>query len=122
MSGLMALEKDCVARPMSWVLKYVEELPGWNSDGSGTFQSVDSSSDRYPILVPCFGTPFCKAGEVFKYNQKPSETNLSLTCKWITDMVSSQYPWFRMGIGGYRFGWPSNGFPGPPNPYYCGGR
>ena len=77
-------------------------------------------------LLPCFGTlstrtpnklVFC---EVFKYNQKPADTNLRHTYKWIMDMVSNQCLWFGMeheytlmGTDGHPFGWPSNGFPGP---------
>ncbi|KAK1345593.1 hypothetical protein QTO34_008055 [Cnephaeus nilssonii] len=67
---------------------------------------------------------FC---EVLKYNHKPEEANLRSTCKWIMGMVSNQHPWFGMeqeytlmGTDGHPFGWPSNGFPGPQGPYYCG--
>ena len=80
-----------------------------------------------------FLDPFCKEPNklafcgVFKYNQKPAETNLRHIYKWIMDMVSSQHPWCGMeqeytlmGIDGQPFGWPSNGFAGPQSLYYCG--
>ncbi|KAK7811488.1 hypothetical protein U0070_008689 [Myodes glareolus] len=85
------------------------------------------------IPVAMFLDPFCKEPNklvfcgVFKYNQKPAETNLRHICKWIMDMASSQHPclgmeqeYTLMGIDGHPFDWPSNGFPGPQILYYCG--
>ncbi|KAB0346227.1 hypothetical protein FD754_011084 [Muntiacus muntjak] len=113
-----------------WIDK---ELPEWNFDGSSTFQSEGPNSDRYLVPAAMFLDPFRKDPnklvfcEVFKYNQKPAETNLRHTCKRIMDMVSNQRPWFGMeqeytlmATDGHPFGWPSNGFPGPQGPYYCG--
>ncbi|KAM5312156.1 LOW QUALITY PROTEIN: glutamine synthetase-like [Glossophaga mutica] len=111
----------------------VEELPEWNFDGSSTLQSEGSNSDMYLIPAAMFWDPFRKDPdklefcEVLKYNRKPPETNLRRTCKRIMDMVSNQHPWFGMeqkytlmGTDGHPFGWPSNGFPGPQGPHYCG--
>ncbi|XP_036605971.1 glutamine synthetase-like [Trichosurus vulpecula] len=113
--------------------KSIDELPEWNFDGSSTFQSEGSNSDMYLVPAALFRDPFRKDPnklvfcEVFKYNRKPAETNLRHTCKRIMDMVANQKPWFGMeqeytlmGTDGHPFGWPSNGFPGPQGPYYCG--
>uniref|UniRef100_A0A8D1NGB5 Glutamine synthetase n=1 Tax=Sus scrofa TaxID=9823 RepID=A0A8D1NGB5_PIG len=85
---------------------------------------VPAAMFRDPFRKDPIKLVFC---EVFKYNRKPAETKLRHTCKWIMDMVSNQHPWFGMeqeytlmGTDGHPFGWPSNGFPGPQGPYYCG--
>ncbi|EHB11474.1 Glutamine synthetase [Heterocephalus glaber] len=123
----------CKSRTLDCEPKCVEELPGWNFDGSSTFQSEGSNSDMYLIPVAMFQDPFCKDPnklvfcEVFKCNWKPAETNLRHTCKWIMDMVCNQHPWFRMGqeytlmgTDGHPFCWLSSGFPGLQGPYYHG--
>nr|pir glutamate-ammonia ligase (EC 6.3.1.2) - Chinese hamster [Cricetulus griseus]CAA27211.1 unnamed protein product [Cricetulus longicaudatus] len=123
----------CKTRTLDCEPKCVEELPEWNFDGSSTFQSEGSNSDMYLSPVAMFRDPFRRDPnklvfcEVFKYNRKPAETNLRHSCKRIMDMVSNQHPWFGMeqeytlmGTDGHPFGWPSNGFPGPQGPYYCG--
>ncbi|XP_061039024.1 glutamine synthetase isoform X1 [Eubalaena glacialis] len=123
----------CKTRTLDCEPKCIEELPEWNFDGSSTFQSEGSNSDMYLVPAAMFRDPFRKDPnklvfcEVFKYNRKPAETNLRHTCKRIMDMVSNQCPWFGMeqeytlmGTDGHPFGWPSNGFPGPQGPYYCG--
>ncbi|EPY84693.1 glutamine synthetase [Camelus ferus] len=123
----------CKTRTLDCEPKCIEELPEWNFDGSSTFQSEGSNSDMYLVPAAMFRDPFRKDPnklvfcEVFKYNRKPAETNLRHTCKRIMDMVCNQHPWFGMeqeytlmGTDGHPFGWPSNGFPGPQGPYYCG--
>ncbi|XP_005290809.2 glutamine synthetase [Malaclemys terrapin pileata] len=123
----------CKTRTLDQEPKSIEDLPEWNFDGSSTFQSEGSNSDMYLLPAAMFRDPFRKDPnklvlcEVFKYNRKSAESNLRHTCKRIMDMVSNQIPWFGMeqeytllGTDGHPFGWPSNGFPGPQGPYYCG--
>uniref|UniRef100_A0AAZ3NWN5 Glutamine synthetase n=1 Tax=Oncorhynchus tshawytscha TaxID=74940 RepID=A0AAZ3NWN5_ONCTS len=123
----------CKTRTLDSEPKCIEELPEWNFDGSSTYQSEGSNSDMYLIPSAMFRDPFRKDPnklvlcEVLKYNRKPAETNLRLTCNKVMDMVENQVPWFGMeqeytilGTDGHPFGWPNNGFPGPQGPYYCG--
>jgi len=123
----------CKTRTLDSEPKSIEDLPEWNFDGSSTYQSEGSNSDMYLIPAAMFRDPFRKDPnklvlcEVFKYNRKPAETNLRTTCNKVMEMVANQVPWFGMeqeytilGTDGHPFGWPSNGFPGPQGPYYCG--
>ncbi|XP_075038371.1 glutamine synthetase [Mixophyes fleayi] len=123
----------CKTRTLDSEPKTIEDLPEWNFDGSSTYQSEGSNSDMFLIPVAIFRDPFRKDPnklvfcEVLKYNRKTAETNLRHTCNQIMDMVANEHPWFGMeqeytllGMDGHPFGWPSNGFPGPQGPYYCG--
>uniref|UniRef100_A0A8C2UUS5 Glutamine synthetase n=1 Tax=Chinchilla lanigera TaxID=34839 RepID=A0A8C2UUS5_CHILA len=123
----------CKTRTLDSEPKCVEELPEWNFDGYRAFQSEGSNRDMYLIPVAMFRDPFCKDPnklvfcEAFKCNRKPAETNLKHTCRQIMDMVCNQHPWLGMeqqytlmGTDGHPFGWPSNGFPRPQGPCYCG--
>uniref|UniRef100_A0A3Q3KVS0 Glutamine synthetase n=1 Tax=Labrus bergylta TaxID=56723 RepID=A0A3Q3KVS0_9LABR len=123
----------CKTKTLDSEPKTIEDLPEWNFDGSSTYQSEGSNSDMYLIPAAMFRDPFRKDPnklvlcEVVKYNYKPDENNLRHTCKQIMSMVENSHPWFGMeqeytllGTDGRPFGWPSNGFPGPQGPYYCG--
>ncbi|KAK2084227.1 hypothetical protein P7K49_037260 [Saguinus oedipus] len=134
-SGTMVLVEDCAAGPRPWTVS----PSAWKSGLSGIPIPLVLYSLKAPTvtciscLLPCFGTPSvrtltsCAVCEVFKYDRKSAETNLRHTCKQKMDMVSNQHPWFGMeheyafmGTDGHAFGRPSNGFPGPQGPYYCG--
>uniref|UniRef100_A0A2K6L4E9 Glutamine synthetase n=1 Tax=Rhinopithecus bieti TaxID=61621 RepID=A0A2K6L4E9_RHIBE len=101
----------CKTRTWDSEPKCVEELPEWNF--FFLYLSEGANSDMHFVLAAIpYKLVFC---EVFKYNRKAAETNLRCTCKWITDMVSNQLPWFGMdqeyplmGTDGHPFGWPSN--------------
>lgn len=70
--------------------------------------------------------------ETVSNEQKPHSTNTRRSCLVAMEKVKSSHdPWF--GIeqeytlieansrpGSHPLGWPSNGFPGPQGPYYCG--
>uniref|UniRef100_A0A3B5M7K9 Glutamine synthetase n=1 Tax=Xiphophorus couchianus TaxID=32473 RepID=A0A3B5M7K9_9TELE len=138
----------CKTRTLDFEPKSIEDLPEWNFDGSSTYQAEGSNSDMYLIPAAMFRDPFRKDPnklilcEVQKYNllkitctkliflylEDPTlKTNLRITCNKVMEMVRDQHPWFGMeqeytilGTDGHPFGWPSNGFPGPQGPYYCG--
>uniref|UniRef100_A0A4W3GHT4 Glutamine synthetase n=1 Tax=Callorhinchus milii TaxID=7868 RepID=A0A4W3GHT4_CALMI len=123
----------CKTRTLDFEPKSVDELPEWNFDGSSTYQAEGSNSDMYLVPAAMYRDPFRRDPnklvlcEVLKYNRKPSETNYRRTCNKVMAQVADQLPWFGMeqeytllGTDGHPFGWPSNGFPGPQGPYYCG--
>ncbi|XP_069497530.1 glutamine synthetase-like [Ambystoma mexicanum] len=123
----------CKTRTLDNEPKTIEDIPEWNFDGSSTDQAEGSNSDMFLKPVAIFRDPFLRDPnklvmcEVLKYNHKVAETNFRNTCKYIMDMAANEHPWFGMeqeytllGIDGHPFGWPSQGYPGPQGPYYCG--
>ncbi|KAL7890546.1 hypothetical protein AOLI_G00000220 [Acnodon oligacanthus] len=126
-------ELRCKTKTLNAEPQTVEDLPEWNFAGSGTNQSKSIKCKMYLIPKAMFRDPFRKDPnklvlcEVLKHDRKPVETNLRHTCKRFMDMVEDRHPWFGVeqeytlfGTDGRPFGWPSNGFPGPQGPYYCG--
>ncbi|XP_037392244.1 glutamine synthetase-like [Pygocentrus nattereri] len=115
----------CKTKTLNAEPQTIEDVPEWNF--------VGSDNDMYLIPRAMFRDPFRKDPnklilcEALRRDCKPAETNLRHTCKKIMDMVENLHPWFGMeqeytlfGIDGRPFGWPTNGFPGPQGPYYCG--
>ncbi|KAI4897784.1 hypothetical protein NFI96_034151 [Prochilodus magdalenae] len=126
-------ELCCKTKTLNSEPQTIEDIPEWYFSGLGTNQAERSNSDMYLIPKAMFRDPFRKDPnklilcEVLRHNHKPAETNLRHTCKKIMDMVENLHPWFGMeqeytllGVDGRPFGWPSNGFPKPEGPYYCG--
>ncbi|KAK3524135.1 hypothetical protein QTP70_018037 [Hemibagrus guttatus] len=126
--GLRSKTRTLESEPSS-----IEDIPEWNFDGSSTNQSEIADSDMILVPVSIFKDPFTLDPnklvlcEVLKNNRKPADTNHRYVCKKIMEKVKDFRPWFGMeqeytllGIDGHPYSWPSNGFPKPQGPYYCG--
>nr|XP_020474483.1 glutamine synthetase-like isoform X1 [Monopterus albus] len=126
--GLRSKTRTLYSEPKS-----IEDIPEWNFDGSSTYQAEGSNSDMYLIPVCMFKDPFTLDPnklvfcEVLKYNRLPAETNHRLSCSKVMEAVKEHCIWFGMeqeytllGVDGHPFGWPTNGYPAPQGPYYCG--
>ncbi|KAL3041391.1 hypothetical protein OYC64_019567 [Pagothenia borchgrevinki] len=111
----------------------IDDIPEWNFDGSSTYQAEGSNSDMYLVPVRMFRDPFTKDPnklvlcEVLKYNRLPAETNHRMSCNKVMEEIKEHIIWFGMeqeytllGIDGHPYSWPTNGFPRPQGPYYCG--
>ncbi|XP_033981895.1 glutamine synthetase-like [Trematomus bernacchii] len=111
----------------------IDDIPEWNFDGSSTYQAEGSNSDMYLVPVRMFRDPFTQDPnklvlcEVLKYNRLPAETNHRMSCNKVMEEIKEHIIWFGMeqeytllGIDGHPYSWPTNGFPGPQGPYYCG--
>ncbi|KAK2888524.1 hypothetical protein Q8A73_019972 [Channa argus] len=109
------------------------DIPEWNFDGSSTYQAEGSNSDMYLVPVHMFRDPFTLDPnklvlcEVLKYNRLPAETNHRANCNKVMEQIKEHGIWFGMeqeytllGTDGHPFGWPTQGYPAPQGPYYCG--
>jgi len=129
-------------KTVNFVPKTPQDLPIWNFDGSSTGQAEQTSSDVYLKPVVLYADPFLGNNnklvlcETVSYESKtsfkPHRSNTRASCVAAMDQVVDKYePWF--GIEqeytliealskphSHPLGWPTNGFPGPQGPYYCG--
>nr|AQX17734.1 glutamine synthase [Bathyctena chuni] len=110
------------------------ELSNWNFDGSSTGQSLGENSDVYIHPKAIYRDPFRRNSnilvmcETYGPDDKPHPTNKRASCNEFMKRIADQKPWFGMeqeytmfnSNGTHPYGWPTNGYPGPQGPYYCG--
>ena len=112
----------------------LSDIPDWGFDGSSTMQATTGKSDC--ALKPVYYLPDPILGgqnvivmcEVFISDGKPHVTNTRHRLRQAIRAYSSAEPLFGFEQeytmydrrGKWPFGWPSEGYPGPQGPYYCG--
>lgn len=118
---------------------YVDELcfdpskyPVWNFDGSSTGQNqgLDTEILLKPAAVflnPLMENAVVVLSECFFTNGKPTACNTRFYANQVFEEHKEKEPWFGMeqeyvmlGADGRPLDWPTDGFPGPQGPYYCG--
>jgi len=125
----------CKTRTLKGPIKYLQDLPEWNFDGSSTGQAPGDDSEVLLKPVKFFKDPFRPNGETnilvmcdcYKPDGTPLKGNTRYECAKVMSEAENEKPWF--GIeqeytlfnldGSTPYGWPKNGYPGPQGPYYC---
>jgi glutamine synthetase len=112
------------------------DTPGiWGFDGSSTNQATGDNSDV--VIRPVFQCPdpirggndilvLCET--LLTADLSPHPTNTRAAAVAAMEKYGDQEPWFGLeqeytlldGYTGWPAGFPSNGFPAPQGPYYCG--
>lgn len=112
----------------------VADFPEWSFDGSSTNQAAGHDSDCVIKPVNFVKDPIRGEGnyivmcEVFDPEGKvPHESNSRAQLRAVLDAGAAKYePWagfeqeYTLFDGHTPHGWPSNGYPAPQGPYYCG--
>jgi glutamine synthetase len=125
-------EPTAKLRSKTKIVDDVTDLPIWGFDGSSTNQAPGKASDC--VLRPVYTCPDPIRGgdhvlvmcEVLLTDMTPHPTNTRAALVEVAERYADQEPLF--GIeqeytllkDGRPLGWPSNGYPGPQGPYYCG--
>jgi glutamine synthetase len=125
-------EPSPLLRSKTRILADDKEPPIWGFDGSSTNQAEGSNSDC--VLRPVFICPDPLRGiddvlvmcEVLNVDMKPHSTNMRAKLETVAKKYARFEPIFGLEQeytfmqNGRPYGWPSNGYPAPQGPYYCG--
>jgi len=115
----------------------IEELPGWNFDGSSTEQAPGNDSEVHLQPVKFWPDPFRRGDNILvlceclhPITMKPIPTNTRAKARTVfeNDTVAKEVTWYGLeqeytmfeADGVTPLGWPQFGYPGPQGPYYCG--
>jgi glutamine synthetase len=111
----------------------IENFPQWNFDGSSTYQSPGHKSDL--VLRPVSfvkdptrpGENYLVMCEVFEQDGQVVPTNSrSVLRHWLDQGGAEHDVWlgfeqeYTFFQNGWPLGWPTDGFPKPQGPYFCG--
>jgi len=124
-------------RTLPCKIENVNEIPGWNYDGSSTEQAPGEDSEVYLQPVAYYRDPFRRGDNILvlcecfhPLTMKPIESNTRAKAKVIfeAEAVKKEKPWYGIeqeytlfeADGVTPLGWPQFGYPGPQGPYYCG--
>ncbi|MCB9662887.1 MAG: glutamine synthetase beta-grasp domain-containing protein [Alphaproteobacteria bacterium] len=126
-------EPTPLLRSKTKILAVGEEPPTWGFDGSSTNQAPGDKSDC--VLKPVFTVPDPIRGgdhklvlcEVFTVDGNPHPTNTRAPLRAVAEKYAANGMWFGMEqeytfmkFDGTPLGFPTNGYPAPQGPYYCG--
>lgn len=111
----------------------VSQLPDWGFDGSSTDQAPGDRSDCHLKPVSFFPDPIRGHPHVLAMCEvmladgvTPHPTNTRARLREVAEATADAEPWFGLEQeytlmdGMTPLGWPSNGYPAPQGPYYCG--
>ncbi len=111
----------------------LSDFPEWGFDGSSTNQAASQNSDLILQPVKFVANPllgdqnYLVLCEVLNPDRSPHPTNTRAKLRQImSELDDSVDPWigfeqeYTLFKGNTPLGWPSNGYPAPQGPFYCG--
>jgi glutamine synthetase len=111
----------------------ISDFPEWGFDGSSTYQAKGDNSDLILKPVQFIQNPLLTAQnylvlcEVYNEDGSPHSSNTRARLrKQLQSLDSNIDPWigfeqeYTLFQGNSPLGWPSNGYPAPQGPFYCG--